>query len=230
MAATFDANLGNVAPATGATATLTTSSAAAAGSTVVIATGGSGTVTVTGIDVGGTAATFARGQTNTGRAELWFAYMPAGLASSSAIVVTFSASMTRPAVAAISFLGFTSAVAVNQTTSASQFNATAWSSGATATTTIADAAVVGLGWITGVGSTSTPEGTYTEAHDFQGGSGLATMTVIYKTVAATAAYTASGTWLAAAGADNVSLVAVFASPAVPPGPRPTFNPIPFMGR
>lgn len=205
---------------------LTTTSTVAAGDGIVVAIGYT-TGTVSSVaDTNGNTYTVDRVQLN-GAAGVAIAACPqsAGLASGGVITVTYSVAQNRRYIAAWSVSGLASP-AIDKVTGANQFNATAWSSGATAALAQADEIVFGASIMHGVTSTSTAGATYTELADWTLAA-IGSLTVEYKIVAATTAVTATGTWAAASGADNATLVATYkgaaAATVLPTLTMPTFQ-------
>jgi hypothetical protein len=110
--AAFDANLGSTSTSGGAlTLTLTTTAAAAALTRIVVLISywnSSGTALITGVMVGGTAATRDLRVTHTNGNdifEIWSVPKAAGLASSSSIVATAAGNMSGVLMGAVSLSG-----------------------------------------------------------------------------------------------------------------------------
>jgi hypothetical protein len=197
-AASLDASLGTKAQSGTSTASLTTSAAAAANSLIVVgvgyfAAGGSGiTVNVT-TAAGLTWASTARTNSGSVNSQLWYAYAAAGLASSSVITWTASASTCDWMIGGASFLGMNSTPTPLATNGAAA-SAQPWSSGSIV------AGAVNLGVVAafedGSGTaTSTSTAPLTELIDFASLGQTEAFTLAYDLASASTA-TLAGSWSA----------------------------------
>lgn len=202
MAITRDALLGTSQVFSAATTgTLTTVAAAAANTWILVAIGGTQDVSSVDDDDAGTAYIWAKiGSTATdkygNKFSIWGTYAHAGLASGKIITATYAASSNWRMLAGVSYLGLASASATDVTAQSSPAGAehTSWSGAAVATTN-ADDLIFGLAETGGMGEpTSTPGGSYVEAHDWALVGGGIRVTTVELVVASTGTYTPIGTW------------------------------------
>lgn len=131
-------NLGEtLADSAGSTVAVTTTSAAAAGSTIILVGCAFKTTTINASSVAGGGLSWAVDKTaySSGNDNVFIAsaYAAAGLASSTALTVTFSASAAGArAVYATSFTGIATTSPVDTTSGPTDYTGTAWTSASTA--------------------------------------------------------------------------------------------------
>lgn len=199
MALAYGASLGTPNKST-ATATTTI----AFTTSVTVPSGGHLVVAVSWYNFGVTATVAGGGLTwtqdvlKTGSSDvnyhlaLFSAPAPAGLASSTTITATFSASAFGRAIFGDYWTGVATSSPKDQTSTAG--GATTGWSGGSQTTTNANDLIVAAGWGDVVVTTNTPTSPATEVEDFNVASDRATWAMEYRIVAATSTYSLAGTW------------------------------------
>jgi hypothetical protein len=124
------------------------------------------------------------------------AQAPSGLAASTVITATLSASSVSLGISAISFTGVATSAPVDITASATS-TSTSWTGGTVATLNANDVVVGSCMGDDGSDTTSAPNGTWTEpltAGDFNSAGNGDSYTMVYQIVSATGNYTPGGTW------------------------------------
>jgi hypothetical protein len=214
MTVALDANLGATdgSFAGSLTVTLTTTAAAAAATRIVVLISYfHPNSNVTGVTIGGSAATLDKhAGAGSDKFDIWSLHSAGGLASSSAIVATVANTTLGGGVliGAVSFTGVASSSALDTTSSAAG-SGSSWSSGS-ATNAIADSVFVG-----GAGDEDTTAGTSstavsgTELHDRYRASDQQGFATGYKVVSTIASDSISGTFSNSASTANTGALAIY---------------------
>lgn len=235
MAIGTPTSLGEVFKGTaGTTTTLTATASASVGDLVVLDMGctlAGATISSAVDDAGNTyaVAVNANGAGNSLYA-IGYAILTNAITSGVTIfTVTWSASVSQSLLFASKATGI-AAVPLDKTSPATNGNTVNWNSGATTTTSQADELLWGGSFDNAVNdTTSVAGGSFTEIHDKNSGVGGGySMTSAYRIVAATAAYTASGTWTATGGDSTKAAIATFKAAVDATSGLPVFQPVPFM--
>lgn len=195
MAATLDANLGT-GQGNGTTRSLVTSSAAAAGSLIVVgvgyfASGGAGITATVTTAAGLTWANTTRTSSGNLSGYLFYAYAPSGLASSSTITWTVSSGTADWLIGGASFLGMVSTPVLLASNGAAA-SAAPWSSGSIAAGEINLGVVMAFEDGSGT-ATSTSDSPLTELIDFAVVGQSEAFTLAYD-LASAATATLQGDW------------------------------------
>lgn len=202
MAIAFGAALGtNFAGGGGTSVALTTTGTVPAGGKVIVCVGwfeSTATCSVAGGSLSWTQDGFYQ---NTGdanqRVGIFSADAPAGLASSTVLTATFTASAFTNMICGCYATGLATASYQDGTVQGATGSllVTPWNTG-TLNTTNADDFLIGAGWLDFQTITSTTTAPFVEFADFQNTTDTNTMTAFYRVVAATGAYQAAGNWSA----------------------------------
>jgi hypothetical protein len=202
-------SLGTASGDAGSTIDLVTTQSVASGAWIFAVVGWRSAATLNSLSGGSLTWEIVASHTNAQSIAIVRAYAPSGLASSTTITATWSASTFQRKIGAASFAGGAAGSEVQDTGTGGASTA-AWS--ATADTTTNNALVIG---VSGQDSntSSTPDGNSTELVDFQqGGSSAATM--VYRIVTGTGASTVGGTWSAAVAWASLAAAFSLDPPAV----------------
>jgi hypothetical protein len=219
LAATLDTKLGSASFHTATSHTLTTTAAAAALSRVIVlisyfsSSPGTG---ITGVTIGGTAATRDGRHTNGGDLfEIWSRHVAGGLANTSAIVATGTAG-GGCFMGAISFLGIQSTAGYVITTAQNPSTGASWSSGTATNTGQADAVFVGgAGYESATNPTNSTVTSGTEIYSLYDGTDQQGWSSGYKISTTVAASSITGTLSNSASTSNTGLLVIYSGLAVP---------------
>lgn len=198
MAVTVDqANAGTQATsgvASGGTANTTTTATIAAGACIVVLTGAFVSGGGQNLSVTGSGLTWTVGhesQNGNIRAEIWYAFAPAGLASGSTIGTVLGGATGGDVTFVIaSYLGVDSTGTITGLNAAGATNTT-WASGSV--TANAGDALIGGSWVDGTLSTSTATGPAVERIDFNSATTGESVTLVDK-LSMSATDSLAGTW------------------------------------
>jgi hypothetical protein len=226
MAIAFDAALGANDVTAVSSINLTTTAAVAANARVVVFVSWFSSLgrTVTGVTIGGTAATQDKHATNgSDFYDIWSAHIPGGLASGSTITATFSGSVAGGMlIGAGSFTGVASSGAL-VTTGAVNGSAAGWSSGAATNTGFADAVYAGgSGAENAVSATSTPV-SGSEINDRYDTTDQQGIVSGYKIVSTVASDSVTGTFTNASSTANTGALAIYAAAGGTAAPTPQID-------
>lgn len=205
MAIAFGASLGTAVGGGSSATTLavTTTGTASAGSRVYIVTGWYTTGVTASASGGGLTwvndGTFTNTTDANYRAAVLSADAPSGLAASTSLTVTYSSAAFARALSCFYFTGVATGASgyLDGAVVGASGTAAGWAT-ASLTTANADDVLVGASWIDLRLTSDTAGGSFTEIVDFQDAGNGSTFTSLYRIVAATGSYAASGTWGAGA--------------------------------
>lgn len=238
MAIGTPTSIGSATDTGTATLQLTTTGTAVVGDTILIFAGSRGNqVSSVADSAGNTYAIDVQAVNGIATAAVIRARVTSQLTAGGTITITYDTSALYYMMGAVVVSGL-DATPLDQTQNTGAFGATSWTSGSTATTTVADELIFGGGAAGFVATTSTPGASQTELFDLQSTSN--TYACNYRIVSSTGAYEISGTWgagpseqvavvatyKAAAGGTNATvdmtgvLAAATAASVAPPKPRP----------
>lgn len=217
MAIALDANLGSAAFHTATSHTLTTTAAAASATRVIVyisyfsSAPGTG---VTGVTIGGTAATRDGRATNGGDLfDVWSLHMAGGLASSSAIIASGTAG-GGCFMGAVSWSGIQSTAGYVVTTATNPSTGASWSSGAATNTGMANALYTGGSGVEDATNPTTSTATSgTEIHDMYDGTDQQGYTSAYLIVSTVASRALTGTLSNSASTSNTGALVIYADAA-----------------
>ena len=227
MAIALDTSLGTVGGRTGTSWVLTTSAAAAVGRIILGVSWFTSTITVSSVSGGGLTWVIDKQSATDSGEMLAFvsADAPSGLASSTAITVTPSASLgnTSGIITAGSFIGLETGASGYLTGTPpapdTTFSGSTWTS-PNITTADADALIYAISANDGVTPFSSTATTGTELHDHHDSTATQTQTTVYRIVSSTGTYNCAGTWSGTLGENRRGTVAYKASVTAPPTDAP----------
>jgi hypothetical protein len=196
----------NQGSGTSTTIVLTTGATVAVGSRAFVAVVGESTATHTVADNSGNGYTWTSLTTTTKggdhRLQIFTALCTAGLASGTAITVTFGSTTINRAVGGFSWAGTdtsSGSTGMDVSSTKTENGVAAWASADLVTTFAADL-LIGVGTGYGNGSpTSTAATNYTEAVDVTVSGAQESLSMVYREVAGTGTYNPGGTWSVAPG-------------------------------